>query len=122
MVCAASGPQDRRHARIHQSPARQPSGSLGNRLTVALDAQTDRQVAPPAHVLKARADEALAQARRELVADDRRQIKAIDEAVSRRGWDWSFRRSHDALHPGGPDRCVCRAHRLWHQEIEIGAV
>jgi hypothetical protein len=42
--------------------------------------------------------------------------KETDAALTRRTYDWTFRRSWDARHPGGPDRCDCDGCRAWRRE------
>jgi hypothetical protein len=39
-----------------------------------------------------------------------------DAALTRRTWDWAFRRSWDAMHPGGVDKCQCDGCRAWRRE------
>jgi hypothetical protein len=49
-------------------------------------------------------------------AEQDRLWRETDAALTRRTWDWSFRRSWDARHPGGPDHCPCDGCRAWRRE------
>ncbi len=43
------------------------------------------------------------------MAERERLTRQTDAALSRRLHDWTFRRSWDARHPGGVDRCGCES-------------
>jgi HK97 family phage prohead protease len=53
---------------------------------------------------------------REAQAEQDRLWRETDAALTRRTYDWPFRRSWDARHPGGPDRCQCDGCRAWRRE------
>jgi hypothetical protein len=53
---------------------------------------------------------------REVQAERDEQRAYIDQAESRRRWDWQFRARYDFHHPGGANRCDCRPHRIWRGE------
>ena len=49
-------------------------------------------------------------------AEQDRLWHETDAALTRRTWDWSYRRSWDRRHPGGPDKCPCDGCRAWCRE------
>jgi hypothetical protein len=53
---------------------------------------------------------------REQQAEQDRLWRETDAALTRRTWDWSFRRTWDARHPGGVDKCACDGCRAWRRE------
>jgi hypothetical protein len=53
---------------------------------------------------------------REAQAEQDRLWRETDAALSRRTWDWTFRRSWDRRHPGGVDACSCDGCRAYRRE------
>jgi hypothetical protein len=53
---------------------------------------------------------------READAEQDRRWHETDAALRRRLYDGRFRRSWDARHPGGVDRCPCDGCRAWRRE------
>jgi hypothetical protein len=49
-------------------------------------------------------------------AEQVRLWRETDAALTRRIYEPAFRRSWDARHPGGPDRCPCDGCRAWRRE------
>jgi hypothetical protein len=69
---------------------------------------------------RAQMEESVQQLERESVqrqaAEQDRLWHETDRALTRRTWDWAFRRSWDARHPGGPDKCGCDGCRAWRRK------
>jgi hypothetical protein len=56
------------------------------------------------------------EAEKRVQAEQDRLWRETDAALTRRTYDWAFRRSWDRKHPGGPDKCQCDGCRAWRRE------